>query len=187
MKFKIKKAVQALNFIASNHGGKVNKMKALKLIWLADRLHIRKFGRTILNDRYVAMPNGPVASSTRDILEGNYSFEDYVTSHLKSYEEDRYFYCASGDFDGSVFSQSDLDCINEVMAAYAQLSKFQLSEFSHSFPEWKRWEKELRSGGRSFTIVEDDFFDVNTTKETLFDQSPEHLALSKEIFKGTCF
>lgn len=187
MKFKLKKAVQALNLIATNNGGKVNKMKALKLIWLADRLHLRKFGRTILNDQYVAMPNGPVASSTRDVLEGSYSFEDYVTKHLKSYEEDRYFYCAFGDFDSSVFSKSDLDCINEVIKSYSQFSKFELSDFSHLFPEWKRWEHELRNGGRVFRIVEDDFFDVNTTTEHLFDQSPEHLKLSKEIFKGSCF
>lgn len=68
--FNYKKAVQALNFYADAEGGKINKMKALKLIWLSDRLHLRKFGRPILNDTYLAMPYGPVASGTKDLAEG---------------------------------------------------------------------------------------------------------------------
>ena len=57
-----KKATQALNFFALKKDGKINKMKAIKLIYLADRLHLRKYGRPIVGDIYWAMKLGPVGS-----------------------------------------------------------------------------------------------------------------------------
>jgi len=46
--FNHKKAVQTLAYFAQKEGGVINKMKAFKLIWLSDRLHLRKYGRPIL-------------------------------------------------------------------------------------------------------------------------------------------
>ena len=36
-----KKAVQLINYLAVYNQGAINKMKALKLIWLVNRLHLR--------------------------------------------------------------------------------------------------------------------------------------------------
>jgi uncharacterized phage-associated protein len=48
--FNYKKAIQTLAYFAQKEGGVINKMKVFKLIWLSDRLHLRKYGRPILND-----------------------------------------------------------------------------------------------------------------------------------------
>jgi uncharacterized phage-associated protein len=61
------KSVQVLNWIARKEGGKVDKLKAIKIYWLADRLHLRKYGSTLTNDTYYAMEYGPVASLAKDI------------------------------------------------------------------------------------------------------------------------
>ena len=37
--FNHRKAVQALNFFSLKNGGKIEKMKAIKLLWLSDRVH----------------------------------------------------------------------------------------------------------------------------------------------------
>jgi len=68
LEFDHKKATQALNFFAKRAGGKITKLNALKLIYLADRYHLRKYGRPIFSDTYWAMPYGPVASSVKDIV-----------------------------------------------------------------------------------------------------------------------
>jgi hypothetical protein len=52
-------------------------MKALKLIFLADRYHLCRYGRLITNDSYVAMKHGPVPSATRDIVESNDYLDEY--------------------------------------------------------------------------------------------------------------
>ena len=92
--FNYKKSVQALNILAFKNGGVINKMKAIKLIWLSDRLHLRKFGRTITGDDYYALPNGPVPSATRDILESSNFLDDVASDYAKEYitEIDKYNY-----------------------------------------------------------------------------------------------
>ena len=64
-----KKGTQALNYFARKKNGKINKMKAIKLIYLADRYHLRKYGRPVVGDDYWAMKYGPVASSTLNIAD----------------------------------------------------------------------------------------------------------------------
>src|SRR5438309_84841 len=67
--FSHRKATQALNFFAQRAGGSINKMKALKLVYFADRYHLRKYGRPVVGDEYLAMNYGPVASGTKDLAE----------------------------------------------------------------------------------------------------------------------
>jgi hypothetical protein len=44
-------------------------MKAYKLLWLADRYHLRQYGRTITGDTYFALPLGLIPSDAKNILE----------------------------------------------------------------------------------------------------------------------
>lgn len=49
--FSHRKATQALNFFARKAPGhSINKMKALKLVYFADRYHLRKYGRPVVGD-----------------------------------------------------------------------------------------------------------------------------------------
>ena len=102
--FNYKKAIQALNYFALKNGGSLNKMKAIKLIWLSDRYHIRKSGRTITGDVYFALPYGPVASCTRDILENNTLSQEEL-EYKKSYIEviNKYNYKSVGEFNSKIF------------------------------------------------------------------------------------
>ena len=90
--FNYKKSAQALNYLANKNGGTLNKMKAIKLIWLADRLNLRKYGRSITGDDYYALPNGPVPSATRDILESSDFLDDIASVYASEYitEIDKY-------------------------------------------------------------------------------------------------
>lgn len=63
--FAYRKAAQALNYFAIQNGGEIEKLQALKLIYFADRYHLRKYGRPITNDQYWAMNFGPVALPPR--------------------------------------------------------------------------------------------------------------------------
>ena len=55
LQFSFEKATQALNFFAIKNEGHIDKLPALKLIFLADRYHLRKHARPITNAEYVAM------------------------------------------------------------------------------------------------------------------------------------
>lgn len=187
--FDYKKAVQAINFFANENKCRVDKLATLKLIWLADRHHLRKFGRPILNDTYYAMKLGPVASSLKDIL-GFSILGDTEEKYLKNYLEldkknvNKIYSIKGVDLD--VFSDSDIESLKIVYDKYGKLSGSQLVELSHKFPEWKKFETALKNGSstrESMSYV--DFFD-NTDqkiKNNIFTESEKELKHSKKIFE----
>ena len=66
-----KKIIQALAYLASKMQSQtLDEMKAYKLLWLADRCHLRRNGRTITGDRYYAMPRGVVPTDAKHLLDG---------------------------------------------------------------------------------------------------------------------
>src|SRR5258708_22977842 len=107
--FNHRKAVQAINFYGKKEDVSINKMKAIKLIWLSDRLHLRRFGRTITGDTYFALPFGPVASNTRDLLEASQFCSEEELAYGSSFivAKDQYNYSAKADTEVKVFSKSD--------------------------------------------------------------------------------
>jgi uncharacterized phage-associated protein len=182
--FDYKKTTQALNFFAKEEGGEINKMKALKLIWLSDRKNAALFGRTITGDSYFAMKNGPVASATRDILEESSFLDDVAKDYSNSFiKSNGYEYVSIGHIDEEVFSDSDINTIREIYKAFGNKDKFALSDISHEFPEWKKYESALRKRLSSrFEISIEEFFETNEYVEKCFNITKSELELSKQIF-----
>ena len=140
------KGTQALNFFALKEGGQINKMKALKLVYFADRYHLRKYGRLVTDDSYVAMEHGPVPSASRDIIESS----DYLDDSARAYSER--FLEAEGrelrsinDLDVSVLSESDMEALEFAWETFGELNQFELRTVTHQYPEWSRWKKLLES------------------------------------------
>jgi hypothetical protein len=183
--FKFKKAVQALNYFAQKEGGKINYMKAGKLVYLADRSHLRTFGRTITNDTYVAMKNGTVPSKTKDIILKSAWFEKEILDYVNTFLSDpnNYSFSSLSEPDMSVFSKTDIRIMNEIYEYYGNRDQYELSEYSHHFPEWQRYAEELKLGlGKSFPVNQNDFFE-NGLHDQPFSQSDELLSLSRKQFQ----
>ncbi len=183
--FKFKKAVQALNYFAQKEGGKINYMKAGKLVYLSDRVHLRTYGRTITNDTYIAMKNGSVPSKTKDIILKSAWFEGEILDYVNVYLSDpeKYSFRSLNEVDKSVFSKTDLKIMDDIYNFYGEKDQFELSEYSHNFPEWQRFENELKLGvGKAFSIDLNDFFE-NGLSDLPFSQSAELLSLSKKQFQ----
>ncbi len=185
--FNFKKSVQSLNYFAIAEGGKANKMKVLKLIWLADRVHLRRYGRPILNDTYFALNYGPVASNTKDFLEATSFLSAGELEYRNNFiaEESRYNYASTAKCETEIFSETDKKVLREIKDNFIILKPFQLSELSHLYPEWKKFETQLKSRNASrFHMDYQDFFS-NPSKEvnaSVFSESEEELKMTKEIF-----
>lgn len=187
--FNYKKAVQALNFIAVACGGEsTNKMKAIKLVWLADRLHLRKFGRTITGDIYFALPHGPVPSTTKDILTKNsWTLSDDEFAYIDEYItlSGNYDYSSVKHPNNKVFSSSDIECIEEIVRHFGQYDHFTLRDISHNYPEWKRWEQKLQKTRSRFQMEYEDFFNDPDNNPGIFQADKEELELVKALFFRT--
>ena len=181
--FSYKKAIQSLNFFAQKHDGTLNKMKAIKLVWLADRLHIRRYGRTITGDVYFALPYGPVPSTTRDILE-EYSLSEVEKEYGVQFigNISKYEFSSLSEPNYKVFSQTEVGILEEIISKYGHLTEFELSELSHEFPEWVRYKSALESRIASrFEIDPNDFFINKDDSTHVFMDTEENLLISKEM------
>lgn len=146
--FSHRKATQALNFFAAKAGGKINKMKALKLVYFADRYHLRRYGRPVVGDEYLAMNYGPVASGTKDLAEMSDFLGEEERRYAKRFiapSETQLAVSSVADVEEKVFSESDREALNFAWRRFGRVDKYALSEITHAYPEWKRHEPALRS------------------------------------------
>lgn len=183
-----RKLVQALTYLASRQpNGSLEKMKGFKLLWLADRYHLRAHGRTISGDSYFAMPRGLVPSDAKNLLEGQPTLLDNDPDYFDSFLhiDDNYNYSAASAPDLNELSESDVKAMDLVLEIYGHMDRHQLSSLSHKYPEWKKYEFMLRDRKKknSFPVNMDLMFEnCDDDDSALFAQSPEHLFLTKEIY-----
>jgi len=181
-----RKIINALAVIVSMQTGKsVDNIKAYKLLWLADRLHLRRFGRTITGDTYFAMPKGPVPSDAKNILEGQQTKLKNVFNVKAMFSLGTGCYSLVGEPNMTVFSKTDIDCLNDVIACYNGLSAEDLVELSHKFPEWKAYENKLKDKDELNSHKMDMclMFENYDDGKGLFREPNERLALTKQVFE----
>jgi len=179
-----KKATQALNFLARKKDGNViNKMKAIKLIYLADRLHLRKYGRPIVGDTYWAMKLGPVGSKTKKSAELNLpnTALSYTKKYIKPIGDKKHSFASIKEPDFDVFSKTDIECLEAVNSTFSDRDQFELAELTHKYPEWSKYDRKLKSGEKRVLMSYDDLF-VDSTLGGLFGQTKSELNLAKEFF-----
>src|SRR2546430_14116429 len=86
----IRKSTQALNYFAHKAASgapirRLNKMKALKLLFFADRYHLRKYGRPVSDCAYFAMKHGPVASEAKRVAEDSARLDVLSRNYVRRY------------------------------------------------------------------------------------------------------
>lgn len=180
MNYADQKIVQSLGYIANAVPGEgCSKLILLKLMFLADRYHLRKFGRTITGDTYRAMPYGPVAQRVRRIIEhlsdvrGACNFLE--NRPLNGYE----VLYATRKPDLSYLSESEREALD---AAVRQLPLHDsIVAFTHTFPEWKRHEAGVNAGKRPVMDLSDCFRSCG--KSEYCDIPKELLELNREFFE----
>lgn len=180
-----KKATQALNLLARKKDGKINKMKAIKLIFLADRLHLRKYGRPIVGDMYFAMKLGPVGSLVKNVAELSSIPEGalvYAKKYIKPIDDKKQTFVSLKREDLSVFSKTDIECIEAVYDKFSDKDQFELADITHTYPEWIKHKKELEGGKKRVDMNYNDFFADTQKGDDLFSQNRFDLEMAKESF-----
>jgi len=164
-----------LYFANQSENNTIDRLKLMKLIWLSDRLHLNKYGRLILKDRYKALPNGPIASLALKMsnftLPNTYNVNGFKIKSLK-------------EFDSAFFSKSDLKIMAYVWNKFGKLNSFELRDYSHLFPEWLRFKEELASefSPNCYDVVIQDFFKTPNIEDFSDLLSVEDLELSEKDF-----
>lgn len=155
--FDYRKATQCLNYFALKAGKSINKLIVLKLIYFADRYHLRKYDRFITNDIYFAMKLGPVASSTKDIAERSEFLDEteskYANEYLRTAPQHKLV--SNKPVDTDVFSESDIEALDFAWNKFGRLSPSALVKLTHEYPEWDRNKQALLLNPRIEMKIED--------------------------------
>jgi uncharacterized phage-associated protein len=160
----VRKSTQALNYFARKAASgapvrEMNKMKALKLLFFADRFHLRKYGRPVSECEYFAMNNGPVASEAKRVAEER--LPEKALSYARRYirRKENFRYGSVSEVDHAVLSQSDIEALDFAWKNFGHYSEFDLAEITHHYPEWKRHATKLRRvGPKRVEMDYSDFF-----------------------------
>lgn len=112
-------------------------MKLIKLLYLADREALARWGRPITTDTYVSMDKGPVLSHVLDRINEGPSPTDpsFWAQHIApvgNYEVE-----LNEDPNGDAPSEAEDDILDEVFRKYGHLTRWKIVELVHTLPEWK--------------------------------------------------
>lgn len=161
-RFSPEKLVQALAFFAQRGVRDLDKMKAAKLLFHADKYHLLKYGRPVIGDQYACMEYGPVPSASLNVMNDVIAHDEHFPPMAKELFDD-FLIVEKGIFrkyavfrarrepDLDVFSDSDIEALEYAQKTYGAKSAWALSEESHAEPCWQA-ANENRAPGSSIMM-----------------------------------
>jgi len=166
--------------------GKADKLKIVKLIYLADKYHLFHYGRTITDGDYYAMEYGPVSSTAKDILNFNdfnmYQDElDFANKLLKKIGKYDFEAREINSIKLDHLSETDIEAINYICQKFGNWSKNKILKYTHKYPEWKKHEEKLKAGSRREEIKTVALY---SKIDDSLNVSEEHFRDSESFFVG---
>lgn len=132
-RFNFEKSLQAAGVLLSLDNNRMERIRLLKLLYIADRELLARTGRTITGDRAVAMNHGPVLSQIYELINGHApnssEWDQYIYTENRSVQLQRH----PGRDE---LSQRELEKLAEVTDRYRDVDDWSLSDAAHGFPEW---------------------------------------------------
>jgi uncharacterized phage-associated protein len=147
-RFAPEKLVQSIAFFADRGIRDLDKMKAAKLLFHADKYHLLKYGRPVIGDQYACMEYGPVPSASLNVMNDVLAhdphfppvakdlFDEYLTVEKALFKKYPVFR-AKKEPDLDVFSDSDIEALEYAREKYGSKTSWQLSEDLHEETAWK--------------------------------------------------
>jgi uncharacterized phage-associated protein len=111
----------------------MDRMRLIKLLYIADRELLAESGRTLTGDRAVAMKNGPVLSRVYDLIKGIAVPPEDWGRYLRS---EGYKVVLVEDPGRGDLTRRELLKLHDLSERYRSVSTPALSAHTHKFPEW---------------------------------------------------
>lgn len=144
MSYDPRKAAQTIAYFAMKNGKHpLNVVKAVKLVYLADRESVAKTGFPIQDEPRVSMKHGPVNSNTYSFINGEYDPAEFGWSDFLSDRSNHRIGLAKPDLsvdDLDELSDADVQVLDSVWDKFGQMDQWQLVEWTHqtdNIPEWE--------------------------------------------------
>ena len=136
------KTTQAAAQFLKLRGGQMSYMKLIKLLYLADRTSLLRWGKPITMDRWYSMKLGPVLSTVLNLItdpsqvDSNGPWSHFISPPLG----DREVRLLTDDVPNDRLSIAEEKLIREIFNEYGHYNRWDLVELLHRgemVPEWK--------------------------------------------------
>ena len=130
------KATQAAARLLTLRGGTMSYVKLIKLLYLADREALIRWGRPITTDRYVSLDNGPVVSRMYELIRGEPPQNAFRIWRKFISDPEDYEVRLLGDPGSRELSRPEQQLIDEVFTQHGRQNRWKVVDFTRSLPEW---------------------------------------------------
>lgn len=134
--FDERKAAAAAALLLELHGGRMEYLRLMKLLYLAERESLARFGRPIAGDEYISMKLGPVLSHVLNLMK-EVDPRAKPGPWVRQIAREGYSVTLRGAPDLGPLSDAEISLLREAATLYRELDKWHLSRFTHGLPEWK--------------------------------------------------
>ncbi len=129
----LQKKIQAAGVILRDRGP-MDRLRLLKLLYIADREALQERGVPIIGGLVVAMNHGPLHSEVYDLIKGAHVNEaDWSTCIVSKGNT----ITLNNDPGRLALSPFEIDKLNAVTERYQNVDIWELSELTHEFVEWQ--------------------------------------------------
>lgn len=134
------KAAQIIAYFAMQEGNAINVLKAVKLVYLADRESLKRRGHPIQDEARVSMPYGPVNSTTLNYLNGAFRNDGGWSEVLRDRDDNNVGLANPNLTEKSLdcLSDGDLRILGDIWAEFGKMDGFDLADWTHNhIAEWQ--------------------------------------------------
>jgi uncharacterized phage-associated protein len=167
--FDFDKSKAAFVYLASKEVPALDTYKVCKLLFLADKYHLVKYGRPITGDKYCALPYGPIPSTILDIVEKVVAgdvLDPQAASLAEALELDRQYqhprFKAKAAFDAIHLSQSDVMALDHVIAGFGAMGFAELKAITHEMAAYKKAWRGKPEGRNAVDMSFEEFFEEDS-------------------------
>ena len=133
---RVEKIAQALGVLFRADGvDRMNYMRILKLLYIADRESLRETGRPIAGGAVVAMPRGPVLEEVYNLIRGQHRQMPLWGSYFRTSRYDLELLHAP---DVGQLSRYEIKKLQEIAQRHENDDEWALSQLTHGFLEWQK-------------------------------------------------
>lgn len=135
-RFDERKATEAASFLLDLRGGRMHYIKLIKLLYLADRTALLRWGAPITTDRFVSMEHGPVVSNIFNLITKDVSKRIWSQVISDPFGDDEIELRKKTSFDH--LSRAEEKLLSDIFSEYGHRNRWELiHDVMHKLPEWR--------------------------------------------------
>ncbi len=156
LRFDEGKTTQAAALFLKFRGGQMSYMKLIKLLYLADRTSLLRFGKPITMDRWYSMKHGPVLSTVLNLItdpsqvDSSGPWSHFISPPLGDWE----VRLITEEVPNDRLSPAEEKLLAEIYEKFGRYNRWDLVEVLHQGQVAPEWKKPIGGGRIPITLHE---------------------------------